>query len=530
MKLKKITLISLLLIATLQSKSQTLNNAQLKDSITTILKKSNIPSAFVTVVSKDSILFKYEFGHSNITQNKNVDENNTFALGSISKTFTALAIMKLIKEGKLDLEDELKVVAPKVKFHNKWEEIHPIKIKHLLTHRSGFDDIHISSIIKERSTELTALDEVLIYENSYNSNWKPGLVFSYSNPGYSILGYIIEEVSGLTYQQYITKNILFPLQMNNTNYFSTNTTSSLVTGFQRSNDGIKPSKTPKLIGESAGGIVSNGNDMSKLLQLFLDEKKQDSLGIITQKQATAMEQLHSDFEISNNINSGYSLGMYDRKFGDKKIEFKGHNGSIDGFSSDYIFSKQLNIGIAISSSLMQKSNSQIINLLVNNFANTSKIDKKNSNQEAIEVSKFKEWEGTYKMLNGTNELFNFLNAPLRTIQIKIEGDSLYAKRFLDDNEIYFHNENNSFTGLKDDYATLFLSNSDNDKYLVYNEDTFIKISPIPYYISLLLLIIGLFSGISISLISITQLLIFPFKKSIKNITKSKPCCTIEYLN
>ena len=273
MKIEKTVIISLLLLLTYQSWSQKLTNVQLKDSITTILKKSKVPSAFVTVVSKDSVLFQSEFGCSDLAKKTSIEKENVFALGSISKTFTALAIMKLVKEGKLSLDDNLKNVAPKIKFHNKWEATHPVKIKHLLTHRSGFDDMHIASIIKKRKSELTALEEVLTYKSSYKTNWKPGLVFSYSNPGYIILGYIIEDITGITYQEYIEKNILLPLQMKNTKYYSTNTTSSLVKGYQRFTNGIELSDTPKLIGESAGAMQSNGDDMSKFLQFLLNEKK-----------------------------------------------------------------------------------------------------------------------------------------------------------------------------------------------------------------------------------------------------------------
>lgn len=520
MKFKKIVIISLLLITTLQSWSQALTNIQLKDSITSILQNTNTPNAFVTVVTKDSILFQSEFGYTDIDKKVKLDKKALFAMGSISKTFTALAIMKLVNEGKLSLDDELKVIAPEIEFHNKWEKTHPVKIKHLLTHRSGFDDMHISALIKKRDSNFTALEEALVFEKSYTTNWKPGLVFSYSNPGYIILGYIIEKTSGVTYQEYITQNILLPLKMDKTSYYSVNGTKNLTTGFQRINNDIEESKIPKLIGESAGGMFSNGDDMSKFLQFFLDENKQNSSGIITSRLAVEMEKLQSDFEISNNITSGYSIGMYDLKYGAKKINFKKHNGSINGFSSDYLYNKELNIGIAISRNLFAKSNQDIISLLVNNFIDTSKITKTKSSNITTDLSKFENWEGTYKMLSGTNNLVDFINAPFRTMQIKIKNDSLYVTRFLSDDEVYTHIENNNFKDVKETFSTLFLCNNDNDKTLVFYEDTFIKISPLKYYISLFLLGIGLFSGVLLSLFFIVQLFILPFRKSITSSLKT----------
>jgi hypothetical protein len=308
--------------------------------------------------------------------------------------------------------------------------------------------------------------------------------------------------------------------MANTYYYSTNTTSNLVIGFQRANEDIEVSDLPKLIGESAGGMLSNGNDMSKFLQFFLDENKQDSLEIITQKQAIAMEQLQSDFEIVNHVTSGYSIGMYDKYYGDKKIKFKGHNGSINGFTSDYIYDRELNIGIAVSTNLFQKSNYKVIDLLVNNFADTSKVKTKKPTRKTIDISKFKDWEGTYKMLNGTNELVDFINAPFRTLQIKIKNDSLYVTRFLSDAEVYGHIENNSFKDVKEDLVTLFLCNNDNDKSLVFYEDTFVEINPIKYYASIFLLFMGLLSGLLLTVLLITQLFVCPFRKPLRNSLKT----------
>ena len=520
MKFKNSTIITLLLLSTIQGWSQTLTNTQVKDSIISILKKTDTPNAFVRVVSKDSMLFQYEFGYTDKDKKTKLKKESLFAMGSISKTFTALAIMKLVNEGKLSLNDKLKDIAPEIEFYNKWEATHPVTIKHLLTHRSGFDDMHISALIKKRNSEFTALEEVLIYSKSYQTNWKPGLVFSYSNPGYILLGYIIEKTSGISYQKYITKNILLPLKMNNTTYYSLTKTENLITGYQQIENGIEPSDVPKLIGESAGGIYSNGDDMSKFLQFLLDENKQNLVDIITSKQVAEMEKLQSDFETSNNVLYGYSIGMYDLKYGNDKINFKKHNGSINGFSSDYLYNKELNIGITVSRNLFGKSNSDIINLLVNNYIDTSKITPRKYTNQGIGISKFKDWEGTYKMLSNTNNLVDFINAPLRTMQIKIKKDSLYVTRFMSDDEVYIHIKNNSFKDMNERFSTLFLCNNENEKAIVFYEDTLVKINTLKYYTTLFLLFISLVSGVLLTFIFIVQLLILPFKKTILKLLKT----------
>jgi hypothetical protein len=100
------------------------------------------------------------------------------------------------------------------------------------------------------------------------------------------------------------------------------------------------------------------------------------------------------------------------------------------------------------------------------------------------------------------------------MQIKVKKDSLYVTRFMNDDEVYNQFINNSFRDVKEDFSTLFLCNSDNDKALVFYEDTFIKINPLKYYVSLFLLFISLLSGVLLSLLSLVQLFILPFRKPI----------------
>ena len=128
--------------------------------------------------------------------------------------------MRLVRQGKLSLDDELKLIAPEIPFKNKWESTHPVKVKHLIEHKAGFSDLsyeHLANRI-EGVNYSNALEKIKSYESALESNWKPGLVTSYSNPGFSILGYIIEKKSGKRFEDYIRDEILIPLGMGNTGF------------------------------------------------------------------------------------------------------------------------------------------------------------------------------------------------------------------------------------------------------------------------------------------------------------------------
>ncbi|WP_336070144.1 serine hydrolase domain-containing protein [Mesoflavibacter sp. CH_XMU1404-2] len=485
-----------------------LSNEEIRDSIFTLLKSTRTPNAFITVVKKDSVLFDLDFPNSS--------ENEKFALGSISKTFTALAILKLVDEKKLSLEDHLNEIAPEIDFDNKWESTHPVKIKHLLTHRSGFDDIHISSLIQKRNLKMNASDEVKTFKNSYVSNWQPGLVHSYSNPGYVILGYIIEKISGISYQEFIKNEILIPLEMHNSDYLSRINTSEIIQGFQIRKNVVENVSNPKMIGESAGGLVSTQRDMAKFLQFFINKSKQDSLNIISSSLIAKMQTLQSEFEIFNNINSGYSLGMYDRYFGADKSNFKGHNGSIDGFSSDFIFNPELNLGIAVSRNLFQTSNSKILNLLVDNFAKYDTLIESNQKDLETKLINIDEWAGSYKMLNGNNELIHFINAPAHILKLTKSGQNILVKRFLGNTEVYEWVKENHF---QDKHGrSIFLCEFDGEKILSLNEDTLVKTTPFFHYSNLFFLALSLITGIFLTIVFLIQLVSIFFNTKAKKLS------------
>ena len=515
--MKKALIICLLIFTFFKGFGQDYHS--IKDSIQSILDKKEIPGAFLTVVDKDSVLFQEGFGFAAVDKKELVDSNHLFRLGSVTKTFTALAIMKLVQDGKLSLESELKNIAPEIPFDNKWEETHPIKIKHLLTHRSGFDDFHISTLanITNRPKGTTLFEEVLYFQNSYKSNWKPGLVQSYSNPGYVILGYIIEKISGKSYQSYMREQIFLPLGMGNTQFISEITSSGNIktaTGYSKSNGSLiqVPSKQ-NLYGETGGGLMSNAEDMGKFLQYFLNPQLQDSLNVMNKEGIMKMEQLQNQFESDNDIKTGYSLGLEDRQFGNPERNFKGHSGLIDGYVTNFIYSREENIGIVVSSNLFGKSNRSIVHLLVNAFCETgTAVSELYPILESADLNQFKEWEGKHRQLNEDNEIYHFLNFPIRTKKIKIQGNKLLLTEFLGDTQEFYHVGGNAFKDKDELLPAVYLTEFEGKKSIYYYDTSFVRTSSLAYSLIKNGLIVSLLMGILLILLSIIQLLLFLLKK------------------
>lgn len=513
MKTKHLTTFLLLFISSL-GWSQTLSKQELIDSLTSIVESRKMPGMFISVIHKDSVILQKGFGLADVESQTPVSENHLFKIGSVSKTFTSLAIMKLVNEGKLSLEDKLHDIAPEVPFENRWEATHPVKVKHLLEHKAGFDDMHFTVIASARTADMTALDEVMAHRRSMKSQWKPGLGHSYSNPGYVILGHIIEKTAGVPYQEYIKQNILDPMGMVNTYYASQLETgkfnSPIATGYSWINDTINLAQENKLIGEAAGALLSNAKDMTQLLRLFLN-KDESMNSVVDFNTIKEMELLHGDLENENKLKDGYSLGLYTRRYGDKDYRFTGHSGGIFGYSADFIYSKELDLGIAMSNN-MESGHRKFIDLIVNNYAEQSS---KKAQVISNEISTFKAWEGTYRMMTTRNAIFNFLSLPFETIKVKVEGDSLSITRFMQDKEMYAMAGGSSFQKSDAEYATAFLTELNGDHFVNYHSDVLKPVNGFLLFMLRLVLALSIVGLLFAAVVLIIRLFAVPFKKTIK---------------
>ena len=172
-----------------------------------------IPGIAVGIFVEDEIIFKKEYGYANVPKKEKLTEQHLFRIASHSKLFTATAIMKLYHEDKLSLDDRISKHLPWFT-SEKDENIKNIRIRHLLTHSSGMTRDGITGHwIKH---EFPTVEEIKSQVKEGISFFETSETLKYSNFGYTILGQIVEAVSGLSYQGYIQQEILDPLDMKNT--------------------------------------------------------------------------------------------------------------------------------------------------------------------------------------------------------------------------------------------------------------------------------------------------------------------------
>lgn len=171
----------------------------------------------IGITKGDTIIYAKTFGYANIETEELADFNTVFHIASVSKPFTAAAIVKLVQDGKLKLSDPLVKYIPEFKM--KGEGFQDITIQHVLTHTSGIPRHLSTGDWLAPKTGLKALEENLDNAANFELDFQPGSQFSYSNSAFDILGIVITRASGLYFPDYVKSHILKPLGMNNSHYF-----------------------------------------------------------------------------------------------------------------------------------------------------------------------------------------------------------------------------------------------------------------------------------------------------------------------
>jgi CubicO group peptidase (beta-lactamase class C family) len=169
----------------------------------------------ILVAKKGRVIFEDYHGYFNLSKKDSLTAHSAFHLASVSKTFTAMATLKLVEMGKLKLDDDVKKFLPGFPYEN-------VTIKQLLSHRSGLPNyIYFMEQLGWNKSQYCSNEDVLSYLIKYKPPIasQPGTHFTYCNTNYALLGLIIEKASGTSYADFLQTNFFTPLHMNDTYVF-----------------------------------------------------------------------------------------------------------------------------------------------------------------------------------------------------------------------------------------------------------------------------------------------------------------------
>ena len=279
------------------------------DSVVNNLFKSERFNGNILVAEKGNVLYNKSFGIANESTKELLNESSIFELASVSKQFTAMAIVILKEKGKLSYEDKISTFLPQLSNYKN------VTIKHLLNHTGGLPDyMDLMDSLFDKSKIATNKDIVdLFSKHNPKILFEPNTKWEYSNTGYAFLASIIEKVSGTSYGNYLQKAIFKPLEMNNTfvytRRFAPKKISNYAFGYIYS-DSLKKYILPDELEETKmviwlDGIVGDGtvnstvNDLLKWDRALYTEKLVSS---------ESKKEIFSAVELNNKSKRDYGFG------------------------------------------------------------------------------------------------------------------------------------------------------------------------------------------------------------------------------
>ncbi|MCK8130992.1 serine hydrolase [Pseudoalteromonas sp. 2CM28B] len=355
MKLTKLASLALLASATFNSWAQ-INTTDLEEVINTSMARFDVPGMAVAVVQDDKVVFAKGFGTSNLNTNAKVNKDTLFGIASNTKAFTSAALAKLVDEGKLSWDDRVIDHLPEFRLYDSYVT-REMRVRDLLSHRSGLGlgqgDLMIWPSTDKSIEDILVGLQYLKPASSFRSQ------YAYNNLMFVAAGEVVARVSGMSWNDYLEKNILQPLHMDNSR-----------AGFSR----IPKSNKNWAIGHipmdgklnpffvnyledfrGAGAIASSVNDMSQwLLTQLAGGKMPSGEQLFSEKQQAQMWHPHitsmaskSAYEAYHQQFRGYGLGWSIEDYhGFKKL---GHGGGILGMVSQVTLLPEKKLGIVILS-------------------------------------------------------------------------------------------------------------------------------------------------------------------------------------
>lgn len=361
---------------------------QLDSLITKTMKLEHIPGASFIIVKDGKTLLKKGYGYTTLGKNaKLVNPDSTiFRIGSITKTFTTTALLQLKDRNLIDIHKDVNQYLNSVKVPNTYSK--PVTASHLMTHSAGFDELRGRVVYKK--------DQQLSLKTFLNGKLvrlrKPGIVSAYSTYGIALAGLLVEDISGLSLEEYMKKNIWQPLGMSMTSIeLPKNLENNLSIGYEYKNGINLPQPWEWYHTFPASSINSTTADMGKYLQMHLNHGKLKNIEILNTETALSMQtqQLSVNPEVY-----GFAYGFYEKnQFGLKAYN---HGGDMLGFSSFITLVPEINLGIFVvhhheSTNLRAK----VISRILEHFGTKTVT---NSNPERL-YNNVSEFAGTYKWMS-----------------------------------------------------------------------------------------------------------------------------------
>jgi CubicO group peptidase (beta-lactamase class C family) len=386
------------------------------------LARGDIAGAVVVVVKDGTVLLQKGYGYADVANRIPADAERTlFRTGSVGKLLTWTAVMQLVESGRLDLDRDINAY---LDFRIEPRDGQPVTLRNLMTHTPGFEEV-IKNLVASEPAALPSLGD---YLKAWTPKriYPPGQVPAYSNYGAALAGYIVERISGESFDDYVEGHVLVPLEMT-----STTSRQPLPARFTRrmSQGYVLGSGSPRpfeLVGPApAGGFAATGGDMARFMVAYLQEGQLGSARIL--KPETVRQMFSSRLPVIPALNS-MLLGFFQENVDGRRIV--GHGGDSQYFHSslDLFLDESVGIYVVINSSGQGDAAVVVPTTLVNEFAaryfpvpeDSRSIDPETAATHARQMT------GTYMSSRRAKTTFFGLLNFLTQVEVMLDGNGELA--------------------------------------------------------------------------------------------------------
>lgn len=367
------------------------------------MKSSNIVGISIAVFDSTKIVWAQGFGFADLQKNIPATALTVYRIGSISKLFTATATMQLHEKSIIDIDKPYKQYVPELTIKSHFKNQPEFTTRNMMTHHSGIPSDVAKGLLTKKAENYK---EVIKYLNEDYLCFPPNYILSYSNAAVSLVGYLVEKMSNTPFEQYIEKNILLPLGMNNSGFYVNKEMEKLHSkGYKRG----KEEKDVEIREVPAGMMASNVIDICKFIEMVINKGSLNGNTII--KSATLDEMFtrqnaNVKLDFNTEIGLGWFLNPKEFKKVGKVVE---HGGDTELFHAYLCILLEKKLGVIVMTN--SREGGSVKTKLTNDIIFAALKEKEGKNYEIpkdsnkIEIVKTdknnaNQWEGTYPIIGG----------------------------------------------------------------------------------------------------------------------------------
>jgi CubicO group peptidase (beta-lactamase class C family) len=405
---------------------------ELQQAIRSVVEEKEVPAVSIAMVDESGPVWVGAIGKANLESGSEADENTLFRIGSTSKMFVALSVLKLVEEGRLSLDDRLTDLAPEIEYQNQWEETDPIRLVHLLEHTTGWDDIHLPEYANNDPTPLTLKQGLDFHPHSRVSRWQPGTRMSYCNAGPPVAAYIVAKITGMDFEDYVRINFFEPMGMETITYRLSDDVKA--NGATLYANGNQPQDYWHITVRPSGSINASAKDMAKFVSFYLNRGAVNGQQLISAESLQRMETTVSTSAAAAGQQTGYGLHNYSSPH--EQWVYREHNGGVNGGLTELAYLPGAGLGHVIMINSDDGAAFREISKLVRGYETRQLLAEEPGKVREVSDEN-KNIEGYYYPINPRQQVGYFLERTLNIQKLWFDGDRLARKTLFDDEVKYY---------------------------------------------------------------------------------------------